>query len=799
MNRNSPLLRSAVLAALCSVAAGAHAQQQLDEIVVTAQKREQSINEVPITINAYSGDAVADLGVRSAEDLTKLTPGIEVTASGGIGTKVWTIRGVGFNDYSTSASSTVGVYADEVALPYPVMTTGEFFDVERVEVVKGPQGDLFGRNTTGGQVNIVSKRPTSEFEAGITLGYASYQTFNAEGYLSGPFGDRVRGRLAFTTTQSNEGWQESISRPGDKLGELDKKAVRAMLEADVTENFGALLKVYYNDDQSDNLAPTAVDGRLIGFTDPTLRQFANTGGALESFVPFSVDDNEAADWSNGPGNALRPKRDNQLQGVNLRLTWQLGGMELVSVTGYDEFERREANDWDGTALLDSSNINVTDIESFSQELRLSGENDRFNWVVGLYYSDDTMKEDYNYFFGEGVYGINQLNTMYDQDTESKAIFGHVEFKLTDTVDAILGARFTSEDREWTGCTYDQTPPDLNVPGLPLSVFLTNIINGPGVLTPNGLLNDAFNIPNGLPLAPAVPANGCGTFDDIVGSPTAGQFAVFSRKISADEPMWKAGLNWRPMDNVMLYGSISQGFKSGGFNGANSNTTTQLIPYELEKLLAYEIGAKNTLLDGALQLNAAVFYYDYEDKQERSLAVTPVGNIGGVQNVPKSEIRGAELEMAWRATDALKIDLGLSVLDTEVKEWLQVSRESAYPTVVLRDASGLELANAPDFSGNLDVSYAIPMGSLQLVPTVSLVYRGETSGDLALENARESYTLTDVRVALQPANEGKWRGLFWVRNVTDEDYYVSAQTGGNFTWTRTNGMPRTFGVSVDYRF
>jgi iron complex outermembrane receptor protein len=712
---------------------------------------------------------------------------------------VWTIRGVGFNDYSTSASSTVGVYADEVALPYPVMTTGEFFDIERVEVVKGPQGDLFGRNTTGGQVNIVSKRPTKEFEGGITVGYASFQTFNAEGYLSGPFSDRVRGRLAFTTTQSNEGWLESLTRPGDKLGELDKKAVRAILEADVTDNFNALVKVYYNDDQSDNLAPTAVDGRAIGFPTPALRVFANATGALEPLVPFSTDDNEKADWTNGPGNALRPKRDNQLQGANLRLTWQLGDLELVSVTGYDEFERKEANDWDGTAVLDSSNINVTDIESFSQELRLSGKNDRFNWVVGLYYSDDKMKEDYNYFFGEGVYGINQLNTMYDQDTESKAIFGHLEFKLTDTVDAILGARFTSEDRKWSGCTYDQTPPDLAVPGLPLHIFLTNVINGPGVITPNGLLNDAFNIPNGLPLAPAVPVNGCGTFDDIIGSPTAGQFAVFTREISADEPMWKAGLNWRPTDGVMLYGSISQGFKSGGFNGANSNTTTQLIPYELEKLLAYEIGAKNTLLDGAMQLNAAVFYYDYEDKQERSLAVTPVGNIGGVQNVPKSEIKGAELEMAWRATDALTIDLGLSVLDTKVKEWLQVSRDSAYPNVVLRDASGLELANAPDFSGNLDVSYRIPLGGLELVPSVSVVYRGETSGDLALENARESYTLADLRIALQPSEEGKWRGMFWVRNLSDEDYYVSAQTGGNFTWTRSNGMPRTYGVSIDYKF
>ena len=583
MTQRSALIHGGVLAALASIGVGAQAQaQEIEEVTVTAQKREQSVNDVPIAISAYSGNLVEDLGVRSAEDLTKLTPGLEVSTSGGVGTKVWTIRGVGFSDYSTSASSTVGVYVDEVAIPYPVMSTVTFFDVERIEVVKGPQGDLYGRNTTAGQVNIVSRMPTRELAAGVKLGYARYETIDAEGFLSGPFSDRARGRLAFATTQSGEGWQESLSRPGDKLGEIDRMAVRGIVELDFTDTARAMFKGYYNQDKSDNVAPTAFDGTEVGLPFATLHGGPfNTAGELEQFVTYSTGDNTKADWTNGPDNALRPRRDNELKGASLRLTWDIDDLELVALSGYDKFDRTEANDWDGTALLDSSNINVTDIESFSQEVRLSGKNDRLTWVAGVYYSDDKMTEDYNYFFGEGRFGINQLNTNYEQKTDALAAFGHLEYRFTDRVEGILGLRYTSEDREWTGCTYDASPTDIPVAGLPLSVFLNNIINGPGVITPNGLLNDGFNTPNGLGPVVDLQPNGCGTFNDIVGTPNAGQYAVFSRKISADEPMWKVGLNFRPTEGILLFSSISHGFKSGGFNGANSNTHLQLVPYEIE--------------------------------------------------------------------------------------------------------------------------------------------------------------------------------------------------------------------------
>jgi iron complex outermembrane recepter protein len=794
-SRRTGVLGSAALSLMMTASASA----QVEEVVVTAQRREQAINDVPISISAYDGNLIQELGVRSAEDLEKPTPGLEVSASGSTGTKVWTIRGVGFSDYSTSASSTVGVYVDEVAIPYPVMSTGAFFDVDHIEVIKGPQGDLFGRNTTGGQISILSRKPTDAFAAHASVGYGRYETVDFEGFVSGPLSDSMRARLAVTTTQSGEGWQRSATRPGDKLGEIDRMAARGMLDWDLSDSTNLLLKLQVNDDQSDNVAPTAFDARIIGLPDPTLHGAPfNTAGELEPAVVFSTGNNEIADWTNGPNNALRPHRDNQLRSASARLRWDIGDMELVSVSSYDEFKRKEANDWDGTALLDSSNINVTDIESFSQELRLGGSNERLNWIVGAYYSNDDMSEDYNYFFGEGRFGINQLDTRYQQKTDAIAAFGHLEFKLTQRTEAVFGLRYTSENREWTGCTYDATPTDIPVAGLPLSVFLNNIINGPGVITPNGLLNDGFNFPNGLPAAVPLQPNGCGTFNDLPGTPGAGQYGVFSRKISADEPMWKVGLNFRPNDDVLLFGTISKGFKSGGFNGANSNTHSQLVPYQIETLLAYEIGAKATLADRAVQLNGSLFYYDYKDKQEREPAVTPVGNISGISNIPQSEVMGAEAELVWLPIEGLTINVGLSALHTEVTQWQRVDElASSYPNVVRFDASGRELPNAPKFSGNLFVSYQIPVGRFNVTPALDVVHRDSASGDITPETFREEYTLTGLRLAFEDGSSDRWRTQLWVRNLFDEQYYVSGQNGGNFTYTRINGMPRTWGVTFEY--
>lgn len=746
----------------------------LEEIVVTAQKRSESINDVGITINAFTAQSLDNYGVRSMEDMAALTPGLTITSTASTGVPVYTIRGVGFTDYSTAASSTVGIYFDEVAIPYAVMTRGIFFDVERVEVLKGPQGDLYGRNTTAGQINFISRKPTTEFEAGVTGEYSRFSTFDIEGYVSGPISDTVRARLAVKGTQSSKGWQKSLSRPGDTLGEKDVWALRAIVDWDITPDATLSVKAHWMKDQSDNVAPTAYDGTIIGL--------GTAARPSEGTPPYSTGDNRAADWSPGE---YKPQRDNTMKGVSARLNWDFDTVTLTSLTAYDKFDRTEANDWDGWALNDSNNINVTDIESFSQELRLSSRDDGpLTWIVGAYYSWDKMHEEYNYFMQESFFslalGIDTLDTRYKQKTESLAGFAHVEWKFADDWKLTLGARYTEEDRKWSGCTYD---------------------SGDGTLANalNNIIVPAMILPNGLPNPGLAVAGGCGTYDDIAGSPTFGTYAGLTDKISTNKWMWKAGIDYKVNEDTLLYLTVSSGFKSGGFNGANSNTSQQLQPYGPEKLLSVEGGIKATLLDGAMQLNLSTFWYDYKDKQEQSLAVTFVGNIGGLTNVPKSEIKGAELEMRWRATKELTFDFGAAYLDTKIKKWMAVSDTSDYPTIDYEDASGESLSNSPKWQLNGTATYDRPItDTLNLLVGVDGSFMDDKPDTVYPYKATESYFLANARIGIHDADD-KWAATVWMRNVFDKDYYTSAFLGGNGPYVRVNGMPRTWGIKLDYKF
>lgn len=222
MTSLSATIRAAVVVSFAWASAGVQAAEQLEEIVVTAQKREQGVNDVGITVNTFTAEALTDHGVRSAADLESMTTGLTVTETAPTGVPVYTIRGVGFADFSTASSSTVGLYFDEASIPYAVMSRGVLFDIERVEVLKGPQGDLYGRNTTAGQINFISRKPTEQFAAGASLGYSRFNVLDFEGYVSGPLSDRVQARFAAKVANSNTGWQQSISRPGDTLGSAMK-------------------------------------------------------------------------------------------------------------------------------------------------------------------------------------------------------------------------------------------------------------------------------------------------------------------------------------------------------------------------------------------------------------------------------------------------------------------------------------------------------------------------------------------------------------------------------------------------
>ena len=778
----------------------------LEEVIVTAQKRNQSENDIGIAISTWTGNELRDMGVVSAEDMALRTPGLTVNESSATGVPLYTIRGVGFQDYSTGASSTVGIYFDQVAMPYTVMTRGLLFDAERVEVLKGPQGDLYGRNTTAGQINFISNKPSEEFEVGVNVGYSSYSTVDFEGFVNGSMGENAQGRIALKTIQSSEGWQKSVDGD-DELGEKDVTALRASFNIELSQDAKLLLVAHHVDDQSDNKANTAYDGREIGLAEFSAPYSAVAPYLASGETPpwYSTDDNEAAGWTNsytssitGTTFDLRPKRDNQLKGMSAHLDWDLGNVSLTSITAYNKFERVERNDWDGGQYNDSSNINTTDLSVFSQELQLSGSTDSVDWLVGAYYSTDEMEEYYHYFMSDSLYGgaslvfdiapfklngtgILELDTKYQQETDSSAIFGHVEWQFTDALKLTVGGRYTKEQRDWSGCTY---------------------------VADDNSLGSFNNILFGTTLS----AGSCGTIDDrpssptfilgLLGTPDANNgLAVFTDTIDTSRMMGKIGLDYTPSDNVLYYASISQAFKSGGFNGANSNTTTQLMPYDEEILTSYEIGAKATLLEGSMQLNAAVFSYDYKDKQEKDRVITLVGAISGLTNVDESSITGAEIDIQWLPTDGLRLAFGGAWLDTEIDQWqaVDVANSAWLVNTATFDASGSELPQAPSLSYTALIGYDTNITeNLILGMALDLSYTDKTTGGVAPERATEDYMVINARLSISDASE-KWKTLLWVRNVADEDYYASAFLGGNGPYVRSMGMPRTVGVSLSYSF
>jgi iron complex outermembrane recepter protein len=773
-DRLATVLCLSIAAVLQSAAAQAQDAGGIEEVVVTAQKRSESAQDVGISMTAFTGDMLSDRGVLTAEDMAALTPGLLVNQSAATGVPVYTIRGVGFNDYSTAASSTVGLYVDEVSIPYTVASRGAVFDVERVEVLKGPQGDLYGRNTTAGQINFISRKPTKEGEGGLRLGFGSYSALDAEGYASGPLSDTVQGRLALKVTRWDKGWQESVTRPGDRLGEKNVLALRGQLNFDLSDAASLLLSGTLVKDTSENQAATAYRGTDIGLP-------ADTNLPTIGTPSYSLGDNTAADWSDG---IYYPRRNNKLKAFSGTLNWDLGAVSLTSITAYSKFTRSEGNDWDGSAIRDSSNLNVTDLKVFSQEVRLASNGDGpLSWIVGGYYSDDKMNEAYNYFMEDSFFSaaldIQTLATRYEQKTKSAAAFGHVEWAFNDQWKLITGLRYTNEKREFTGCTYDTGDGSL-------AGALNNIIT-PFLITPNGL-------PVPGPVAPGE----CGVYNDVVGTPNYGEYAVFSDEIGSDRVMWKVSLNYQPSEDILLFAGISQGVKSGGFNGANANTHSQIVPYRAETLLSYEVGIKSTLLDRTLQLNSSIFYYDYKNKQETDFFVTFVGAIGGITNVPKSTIKGLDFDLQWAPIDGLTASLGGTYLDAKVDEWSAVDPASVYPVVNRIDQAGRRLGNAPRWQYNASLGYEWALGAnMKMSAAADYGYKGSTSAPNRFAEIA-SYGVANARVGFGPADD-KWNVQVWVKNLSDKYYYTAAFLGGNGPYVRALGLPRTFGVTVDFKF
>jgi outer membrane receptor protein involved in Fe transport len=744
---------------------------QLGEIIVTAQKRSQSLNNVGLSITAADGEQLTKLGIRETGDLVKISPGLTFTKSQD-GTPLFTIRGVGFNDYTLGASPAVSVYVDQVPLVYSAYTQGATLDLERVEVLKGPQGILFGQNSTGGAINYIAAKPTTDFQAGVKASYGRFGTFDGEAYVSGPITDTLGFRLAGSTTQSDD-WQYSYTRD-DKLGKQDIQRGRLLLDWKPTDTLSFLFSANGWRNKSDTQAAQLVglklqqDASAPGLYDPeeTLRRIA----AFQAY-PLAPGNARAADWDMG----RNLKRDDSLWQLSLRGDLELGsGMTLTSLTSYTRFHQDYGLDRDGTTLQNAGVESHGNVKTFTQELRLSGESDRLNWVLGGNYAKNKIRSSDNFLVNDSTntailpgYGVDNGDTTITENIRDLAAFGNVEYKVTDQLTLLAGARYTDTKNDYTAC----------------------MRGGPGQQFVFWQLSQALS---GV-AQPAPDANTCVNMDEttylLIRTP-------YESRLHEDNVSWRVGVNYKPTRDVLLYALVSRGYKSGNFPTVPASTTAQFAPVKQESVTAYEIGIKATALDRRLQVNAAIFHYTYDDKQIRGLVIDPIFNqLEKLVNVRKSRINGAEIDITARPLSGLTLRAAGTWIDSKVLDFVGINNDR-----VLGDYRGSELPFSPKWQLVGDAEYRWPLSSdLNAFVGANVLYNSKTNSTLgAPASSRiKAFATLDLRAGISGPDD-KWTLSVWGRNVTDT-YYWTNQFVTQDVIVRYTAMPATYGVSASYRF
>ena len=740
----------------------------LDVVIVTARKREEAINTIPMSISAIGGRQLAQQGIVRLSDLGRAVPGFTYTHSQ-VGTPIYTLRGVGFVDISMGGRPTVSVYADQAPVPFTIETLGGNLDLDRIEVLKGPQGTLFGQNSTGGAINLIPTKPTQTFEGGAEVSYGNYNALSLGGYVSGPITSDLSARLALRHDQ-NDGWQKSVTT-GETNGVGDLTTGRLLLDWKPTDK----LKVELN---------------LNGFLDRSDSQAAQTTAVLNlpasavlipalGTYPLAPHNDRAADWN--PGQNYR--RDNGFFQANLRGDYDLPhGLTLTSLTSYSHYTENQPIDIDGTPLSGLQQLTIGSISSWYEELRVSGHfMDRGYFVVGGNYSSDIVRET-NYddvsgsteaftFVGFNLPEFKDFRDSDNQNSESYAVFGNVDYDLTDTVKLNAGVRYTHAIDHFNGCSSDTG--DGNAALLFGSFW--NIIRGSLSLPPN----------------PAVPPGGCVSAN--------AQFTpqLVVNTLDEDNVSWRAGLEWKVWPKTMLYVNVSQGYKAGGFPDLGATNTSQYLPARQESLLAYEAGFKSTLFENTLQLNGAGFYYDYRDKQVLGSVSDPLfGRLLRLINIPKSQILGAELQATWAPVHGLTIGANASYIDSEILDHFT----NYNPFGQIQDFGGEAFPNTPtwQFAGN--VHYRWPLNDrLYAFGEANVSYKSATNNALGEEPllAIKAYALADLSAGVE-SSDGNWRAWVWVRNLGDTYYWTGAYIDTD-TAVRYAGMPRTFGVTLSAKF
>ncbi|MEP7245734.1 MAG: TonB-dependent receptor, partial [Gammaproteobacteria bacterium] len=595
-----------VLATLLSALVPGMASAQLEEVVVTAQKRAQSLQDVGISVSAFTGDQLENLGIKNTTGITQQIPGLQLSTFSPAFT-VFSLRGVSQTNFQDNLEAPVAVYMDGAYVASMNAINTQLFDMERVEVLRGPQGTLFGRNATGGLIHFLTHKATDkEFNGYVEAGAAQFNTYSVEGAVGGSFSDRMRGRVAGRWEQSDgyvkAGTAFDRTATGRTSNGANGFAIRGTMQIDATEDVLVDLTGSYSRDHDVPTGEYVVS--LAGFN-------ADTGlGAFHNAVdPANPDAGPTNTFDSKPitGSAWRhwsdenPYMNRDVKTLNAQVTAKLGdGMEFVSISNAMKMNKFYIEDSGGGFGFFPYNT-VSAFDQWSQEFRLSGAQDRLRWQVGAYYLDmewDTYQSAAGALILGGTSDTQIIETRGDITSKNWSGFGQVEFDFAPDWTLITGLRWSQDDKH---------------------------------LKMNRVYSD---VPEGIPLTETFNINDV----DIPGidSIDYGDYAA------------RAQVNWKAAKNTLLYAAFNRGIKGGNWSldplGGVANENLKHGP---EKLKAYEVGLKTDLFEGIARLNAAAFYYDYHDYQAFSLvALTPqVGNSDATS-------KGGEIELTVSPTGGL---------------------------------------------------------------------------------------------------------------------------------------------------
>ncbi len=785
-------------AAVIGLYAGADARAQtspqalgvLEEIVVTAQKRSESLQRVPVSVTVLTTSQLAATKLDTPSDFAALIPNLQVDTVNGDGSPLFSLRGVSMFDYSLNQSSPVASYVDEVYKGNLALFGVELYDLERVEVLRGPQGTLYGKNSTGGAINFITRKPSFDTEAGITLGVGNYSRQEAEGTLQGTvIPGKLAVRAAFTYSKVH-GFIENILPGHPDMQGVNQYGARLSLLYKASDSLD--LTVRYSKSMQDpqnfvtiagSIATSPPYGPGIGGTG-----YFRTIDGTQTGVPLRLDQ-VAQNYT--------PRRRQDNEAVELTVDWKLSdALAVTSITSWDRGSLFIPDPGDGAPIDVLKAAYNGKTRQVTQDLRLtSSTGGPFEYIVGAYYQhetifDSTENQVLNFLdlngdgainyqdcadasFNFGFAGLGYSNGLplnpacryynsFDQIRNSWSAYSDASYQVTPLVKLRAGIRYNHDNGTQKNALNQLRGPD--------EVAIANL--GFFSLQPDGTF------------APTLALPGSPNYDAIVGQTR--QQSLHNTAVTG-----RAGVDVTPTKDALIYLNYSRGYRSAAFNGQFLFTPSDFTQVNPEVIDAYELGFKTAWLGHRLELNGAVFHYQYKNQQ--FIDVRPTGQQPLI-NLGKSKIDGGEIELVSRPVQSLTLRAGLGFLDGKVQKGAL-----ADGTV---NVAGQRLPHAPSVSGTVSADWdPLTLSHARLTLHIDGSYVSKQYFELLNQDriAQDPYGLINGRIGFHGADD-RWDIGVWGRNLANKFYFTSQADlqGLGFDY-RHRGAPRMFGLDASYHF